>query len=161
MKRTLALMLLAAVAAAAPMLAQGPPPGGPGGGGPRPAGDQQAGVPPDAALKDALGLSADQLTALKATIDARRQATDALTPQLADAEKALADALKAGTADATQLGTLLLKVQAVRSQLDQVQDTFKAAFAKMLTAAQQREVTDILALQKSLQAGQALQRLGL
>ncbi len=161
MRRTLALVLFAAVAAAVPLLAQGPPPGGPGGSGPGPGGGQQAGVPPDAVLKDVLGLSDDQLTALRAAIDARRQTADTLMPQLADAERALAEALKGGTTDATQLGTLLLKVQAVRAQLDQVQDAFKAALAKILNAAQQQKVADVLALQKALQAGQALQHLGL
>ncbi len=159
MKTMLALTLLAALAVTAPTIAQGPPPGGPGG--PGPGGPPQAGAPPDSVLKDVLGLSDDQLTALKAALDARRQAADALTPQLMDAEKALAEALKAGTSDAGQLGTLLLKVQAVRAQLDQVGETFKAAFAKVLTAAQQQKVADVLALQKSLQAGQALQQLGL
>jgi Spy/CpxP family protein refolding chaperone len=160
-RKILTLSLLAALAIAAPTLAQGLPPGGPGGpGGPAPGGGPQAGPPPETVLKDVLGLSDDQVTALKSALDARKQAADALMPQLTDAEKTLADALKTTSPDATQLGTLLLKVQAVRTQLDQVNDAFKTAFAKLCTGAQQQKVTDILTLQKSLQAGQALQHLG-
>jgi len=153
MRTILALSLLAALAAAAPTTAQGPPPVGPGG--PGPGGGQQAG------LRDVLALTDEQVTALRAAIDARRQAADTLMPQLADAEKALSDALKAAAPDAAQLGTLLLKVQAVRAQLDQLNETFKAAFTKLLSAAQQQKVADTLALQRSLQAGQVLQQLGL
>ena len=159
MRTILALSLLAALAAAAPTTAQGPPPVGPGG--PGPGGGQQAGPPPDAVLRDVLALTDEQVTALRAAIDARRQAADTLMPQLADAEKALSDALKAAAPDAAQLGTLLLKVQAVRAQLDQLNETFKAAFTKLLSAAQQQKVADTLALQRSLQAGQVLQQLGL
>jgi len=158
MRKILVLSLLAALAVATPVLAQGPPSGGPGG--PGPGGGPQAGPPPETVLKDVLGLSDDQITALKAALDTRRQAADTLIPQLRDAEKALADALKATSPDPTQLGTLLLNVQAIRTQLDQANETFKSAVTKLLAAAQQQKVTDILTLQKSLQAGQALQQLG-
>ena len=159
MRRTLAILLFAVLAAAAPALAQGPPPAGPGGPG-GPGGGPQAGAPPEAVLKDALGLTDEQVTALKAALDTRKQAADALMPQLRDAERALADALKAASPDAAQLGSLLLNAQAIRTQLDQVNEAFKAAVTKLLTAAQQQRVTDILTLQKSLQAGQALQQMG-
>jgi len=164
MRKILTLSLLAALAIATPTLAQGLPPGGPGGpggsGGPAPGGGQQAGSPPETVLKDVLGLSDDQVTALKAALDTRKQAADTLMPQLRDVEKALSDALKAASPDAAQLGTLLLNVQAIRAQFDQANEAFKAAVTKLLTAAQQQKVTDILTLQKSLQAGQALQQLG-
>ncbi len=134
MTKLLTFSLLAALAIAAPTLAQGLPPGGPGGpGGPGPGGGQQAGSPPETALKDVLGLSDDQITAIKAALDTRKQAADTLMPQLRDAEKALADALKAASPDATQIGTLLLNVQAIRAQLDQANEALKTAVTKLLT----------------------------
>jgi len=165
MNKILALTLLAALAIAVPTLAQSPPPQGPGGagglGGPVAQGGPQPGPAPDAVLKDVLAFSDDQLTALKALLDTRKQAADTLMPQLMDAEKTLGDALKATSPDATQLGTLLLNVQGFRTQLTQANETFRTAFAKLLTAAQQQKLDQITSLRTSLQAGEALQRLGL
>jgi enoyl-CoA hydratase/carnithine racemase len=112
-------------------------------------------------LKDVLGLSDDQVAAFKTLLDARKQAADTLVPQVMDAEKALADALKATSPDATQLGTLLLKVQGLSTQLEQAAETSRTAFAKLLTTAQQQKVDQITSLRTSLQAGEALQRLGI
>ena len=165
MNKVLALTLLTVLAVAGPALAQGPPPQGPGGaggpGGPGFHGGQQPGPAPEVVLKDVLGLSDDQVAAFKTLLDARKQAADTLVPQVMDAEKALAAALKATSPDATQLGTLLLKVQGLSTQLEQAAETSRTAFAKLLTTAQQQKVDQITSLRTSLQAGEALQRLGI
>jgi Spy/CpxP family protein refolding chaperone len=157
MKRTVVLSLLVVLMLTAPLLAQGPPP--PQGAGPQ--GGPQAGPAPEVVLKDVLGLTDDQVTALKGLLDTRRQNAEALHPQLADAEKALSDALAATSPDPTHVGTLLLAVQAVRTKLDKVDEAFRTSFTALLTSDQQQKVAAILNLQKSLQAGQALRQLGL
>jgi Spy/CpxP family protein refolding chaperone len=167
MKKILVLAALVALVLGVPSFAQGPPPGrgtapqgGPGGpGGPPPQGGPQLG--PDAVLKEVLALSDDQSTALRTLLDTRRQATEAIMPQLADAEKALADALKAATPDAATIGTLLLGVQGLRTQLEQVGETFQNSFNALLTTAQQQKVAEIRALDRALQAGATLRTLGI
>jgi Spy/CpxP family protein refolding chaperone len=163
MKRILVLSLMVALLVSAPLLAQAPPPPQGGGqqGGPGGPGGQQAGPAPDVVLKDALGFTDDQLAALKSLVDTHRQALDALQSKLADAEKALADALKATSPDATQVGTLLLAVQTIRGQMDKAHEAFRTSFGSLLTSEQQQRLAAIQNLQKSLQAGQVLRQLGL
>ncbi len=157
MKKLLIVIFLAAVVLAAPAFAQvGPPPPGPG-----PQGGAQAGTPPDTVLKDVLGLTDTQLTTLKTLADTRRQAAEAIVPQLADAQKALADALQAASPDPAQLGVLLLNVKGLHTQLDQINQTFRTAFTNLLNGSQQQQVGQILSLEKQLQAAQVLHQLGL
>lgn len=135
-----------------------PQPGGPGG--PGPAGMRPMGPPPEIALKEALGLSDEQVAALRSLLATRGRPSETQTAQLRDAESSLADALKGGSTDPAHLGTLLLKVEAARKQVEQPADAFRAAFAKLLTPAQQQKLDQIISLRKSLQAAEALQRLG-
>jgi Spy/CpxP family protein refolding chaperone len=162
MKKTLIVTCIVVALAAGSALAQpGPPPGGGQPGGPAgPGAGPQQGPAPDVVLKEVLGFTDEQLSALRGLLDTRRQAHDTLASQLADAEKALADAAKATNPDPTQLGTLLLKVNAVRQQVQQVDDAFKTAARKLLTPAQQQKIDDIVALEKSLGAAQLLHGLG-
>ncbi len=156
MKKMLLVTLLTAAVLAAPAFAQPvpPPPGGPQSG-PAP------GPPPEAVLKDVLGLTDTQLAAVKTLADSHRQAVEAILPQLADAQKVLSTALEATSPDPTQLGALLLDVKALQGQLDQVNQVFRSAFTSLLTATQQQQVGQIMALEKSLQAAQVLHQLGL
>jgi hypothetical protein len=154
---------------------QPPPPGGPcgavhegmrpsrhgGPGGPTGPAMRPPGPPPEVALKDALGLSDEQVAGLKALLDARRQSAEALMSRLRDAEKALADGLKAANPDPTQLGTLLIQIHGVHTKLEQGPETLRTGFRKLLTTAQQQKVDQINAPRTSLQAAEALQRLGM
>ncbi len=73
---TLKRLALVALVVALPLAAQMPPPGGgaggPGGGPGGPPGMGQ--LPPDQVLKEALGLSADQMTSLQRILEERRTA---------------------------------------------------------------------------------------
>ncbi len=122
---------------------------------------RRQGPPPELVLKDALGLTDDQVATLRSLLPERaKKPTDAQVIQLRDAEKALADALRAANPDPGRLGALLLKVKAARMQADPG-EAFRAGFAKMLTPAQQERLDQLVALRKSLQAAEELQRLGL
>jgi Spy/CpxP family protein refolding chaperone len=129
---------------------------GPGG----PGAPQQAGPPPDAILKNVLGFTDEQLAALKTLLDTRQQTMQTLGPQIADAEKALNDALAGTNPDPANLGTLLLQVKALREQVTQANQTLAAGVIALLTTAQQQKVNDILSLEKSLSAAPILHNLG-
>ncbi|MFI5165210.1 MAG: hypothetical protein ACHQQS_01175 [Thermoanaerobaculales bacterium] len=78
----------------------------------------------------------------------------------ADAEKALADALGAASPDPRQLGTLLLKVKALRDRAIAAQEAFTTAVKALLTTAQQQKINDILNLEKLLSAAPVPHSLG-
>ncbi len=122
---------------------------------------RRQGPPPELVLKDALGLTDDQVATLRSLLAARgRKPADAPASQLRDAERALADALDSPSPDPNQLGALLLKVKAARMQADPG-EAFRAAFTKILTPTQKQKLDQLIALRKSLRAAEELQRLGL
>jgi Spy/CpxP family protein refolding chaperone len=151
-----------ALVISAPVLAQGgpqgPPPGGPGGqGGP---GQQMQGPPPDLVLKEALGFTDEQLTALRTLGETRRTAAEALQTQLMTAQRALGDALKAANPDPANIGTLFLRVDSLQKQFKAIDDAFKTGFSNLLTAQQKEKVTAIQAIEQQLKAAGALHQLG-
>lgn len=158
-----ALPLTLCVLLAAPLAAQmppGPPPGPGAPGGPQGGPGGPGAVPPDQVLKDALGLTAEQLTSLKSILDAHRTAADALGKQIGDAQKALGDALNAATPDATAVGTKLLAVRALEKQGAALRDQLKASITGILTADQKTKVDAILATETALRAAGALHAFG-
>lgn len=158
MKKTI-LMLVLAAAIAGPLVAQGPPPQGPGG--PPPPGGPQGGPPPAAVLVDILGFTDAQLAQFQQVAETRRTAAEALQKQVADAEKALGEALKAASPDAATVGTALLKVEALRKQFGPIEEAFRAGVAGILTAEQKAKVDGIREVASAVQAGEALRRTGL
>jgi Spy/CpxP family protein refolding chaperone len=112
-------------------------------------------------LKDMLGFTEGQLADLHALQDARRQAVEALQPRIAEAERALAEALNGAQPEACDVGGKLLAVNALRKQVGQAEQTFRAGVAALLTEAQKAKVEEIFALQASLHAAEVLHRLGL
>ena len=146
---------------ATPLFAQmppGPPPGGQGGSGAPQGGP--AGPPPDQVLKEALGLTAEQLTSMKTILDAHRTAAEALGRQIGDAQKALGDALNAATPDPTTVGTKLLAVRALEKQGAALRDQLKASLTAIFTADQKAKADAILATESALRAAGALHQLG-
>jgi len=161
------LVLTLLLAAALPLAAQhgpgGPPPGGPHGpgpGGPGPGGPAAGALAPDQVLRDVLGFSDAQLTQLKALLDARRSANEALRTQIENAQKALHDAVEAATPNATAIGNAVIAVRNLEKQAQTANDSFKTAFEALLTADQKAKVEQIETVQKALAAGEALKRLG-
>ncbi len=159
-----ASLLILALALAAPALAQGqpppPPPGGPGGpGGPGPGGPGM-GPPPDLALKEGFSLTDDQLTALKNLQDARRQTVEGIMPQLAAAERAVAEVLNASSPDPQQLATLQLTVKGYRDQIRAADMTLGAGFKTLLSPAQQATLAQYLAMRDALPVLMALKHMG-
>ncbi len=157
---TLALALLVA----APLAAQGPPgppPGGPQGGpsaGGPPSGGPH-GISPAQALKDILGLSDEQLASVKTLAETRDQAAQGLQKQLDAAQKALNDALRAK--DAAAVAAALVKLDALRTQLEAIQDTYRVGVEALLTSDQRTKLQAIRETAAALRAVEALRPTGL
>ncbi len=167
MRRTLTLAVAAVLAMATismaqtPRLGPGPAPGPAPQGPPQPGPQNPQGPPPEVVLKDVLGFSEAQLADLHALGDVRRAAIEGLQPQIGEAERALAEALKAHNPDACNVGGKLLAVNALHQQVGQAEEAFRTGFSNLLTADQKAKVEQIFSLQVSLQAAEQLHRLGL
>ncbi len=163
MKRRMNLPVLFACATlliTLPALSQGPPPGGPGGpGGPGPGAMQPAGPPPDQILKEVLGFSDEQLMALHTLGETRRQAAETVARQIGDAQKALAEAMKATTPDPVTVGTLFIKIDGLQKQFRAIDETFKAGFSALLTADQRAKVDAARAADNQMKTADALKKL--
>jgi Spy/CpxP family protein refolding chaperone len=157
MKKTLLLLVLILLAAS-PLVGQAPP-GGPGGPPPGP-GPNPQGPPPDVVLRELLGFSDAQLTALHTLGQARQQAVEALQPQIADAERALGEALKATTPDPLAVGTALLRLEGLRKQHQPIDEAFKTGFANLLTPEQKARVQAMKDVDAAIRGGEALRRIG-
>ena len=164
-KTATALALLGLLAWATPTLAQGPPPGGPGNqggpGGPGNPGGAMIPPPPELVLKEALGFSDMQLAAFQTLMRTRGETIQALQAQIAEAEKALMDAVHDTEPNPTNVGTLFLAVDALRNKVGDADGAFRTGFAALLTEEQKTRLQDMLNLQAAVQAGEALRRLGL
>lgn len=158
MKKTFLILVLAA-AVAGPLAAQGPPPPGPAG--PPSAGGPQGGPPPSAILVDILGFSDAQLAQFQLLAETRRTAAEALQRQVAEAERALGEALKAAAPDAATVGAALLKVEGLRRQFAPIEEAFRTGVAAILTADQKAKLDTIRSVATAVQAGEALRRNGL
>jgi biopolymer transport protein ExbD len=99
---------------------------GPGPGGPPPGHDNNN------ALAVYLGLTAAQTASWEAIQLETRDAERALHEQ----ERTLADQLESAT-DATTIGSLVLQLRALQTQIEAVRDAGQAKFSAMLTADQQ------------------------
>ncbi len=153
------LILVLAAAVAGPLAAQGPPPPGPAG--PPPAGGPQGGPPPAAILVEVLGLSDAQLAQFQLLAETRRTAAEALQRQVAEAESALGEAMKAAAPDAATVGAALLKAEGLRKQFAPIEETFRTGVASILTADQKTKLDSIRSAATAVQAGEALRRTGL
>lgn len=149
MKKLLLLTMFACLALTSAVLAQAPPPGG------------QSGPPPEVVLREYFGFTEEQAAEFQALLDARRQAIQAILPQLDTAEKALGDALKDPSPDPARLGNLLLVAHGFREQIRQAEETMVAGFNNLLTPEQKAKVAEILALARVLPALDAMHRLHL
>ncbi len=155
-RRLLALSSLLTLSLALPLAAQPGPPGGGSGGGPGGPG----GPPPEQVLKDVLGFSDAQVTAFRTLSENHRQAVETLHQQIGEASRALQEAVRAASPNPTQIGTLFLAVNNLQKQFPQIEEAYHNGFAAILTSQQTARVGEIKALQATLQAGEALRRLG-
>ncbi len=93
--------------------------------------------------------------------ETRRTAAEALQKQVAEAERALGEALKAAAPDAATVGAALLKVEGLRRQFAPIEEAFRTGVAAILTADQKTKLDTIRSVAAAVQAGEALRRTGL
>ena len=155
---TLASIILMLIVVAGPAFAQAPPPpppppgGGPGG---------HMGPPPEALLKETLGLTDEQMTALTALLETRRQSAEPIFIQLKEAEDALQELLQSPDPDQAKIDELKQTIANLQKQLDQINAVCQAGFKGLLTEAQQAFVAEALALEKKVSAAHAMRAMGL
>lgn len=141
------LILALILAIATPIAAQVPPlPGGP---------------PPELVLKDALGLSDEQVATLGDLERARSAAAGALQRQTEAQQQALSTALSAASLDPGAIGTLVISITSLQKQFGQIQEGFRNGFLGLLTDEQKSRVGFIKGVETALRAAGALHQFGL
>ncbi|MCS7043664.1 MAG: Spy/CpxP family protein refolding chaperone [Bryobacteraceae bacterium] len=148
-----AVAVVAAVLLAQPVLAQGwglgPGPRGAWGGDPTAA---QTQPPAPAALKEALGLTDQQMQQI---LDLRKQAAEAnrsVVEQIRAKRQELANLMKAANPDAVKAGQLLVDIRKLEDQRRARLEEFRAKAVALLTADQKQKLAD---LEKALALGPA------
>jgi hypothetical protein len=94
------------------------------------------GTPAVAELKAAIGLTDAQVEKLVALLKQRVESNRAALTQIAEKEGALRDTLKAGGADATAVGRLVLDIDALRKQVQASDKTYGDQARAVLDAGQ-------------------------
>jgi Spy/CpxP family protein refolding chaperone len=153
MRRTTIVILTVALTAAGFALAQGfgnghgrghgRPGMGPGGAGRGRGGD---------CIIEALGLSAEQRTAVAGLRDQQRATVQPLRDQARQLQEQIRTMLDSGQATAQGVGELVLQEHAVRGQIRTAHDTFEAAVRALLTPEQQ-QLFDALRRLRSCRGG--------
>jgi Spy/CpxP family protein refolding chaperone len=105
------------------------------------------------ALKTALGLSDQQIEQLTALRKEERQALQPARQEMQQAQKALRDAMAAGTSDPAAIGKLTMQLRDLRQQVQQTNQTYRDRALGLLDEAQKTKVQNLQ------QAMQRLQRM--
>jgi hypothetical protein len=118
-------------------------------------------VPPELVLKDVLQLTEAQVGGLQELAQAHRQAVESLMPQIYTAQEALQMTLQGSNPDATEVGRMVITIDALQRQIAQHQQDYARGFLALLTDAQRSQVQQIRTIEIALQAAAALHQLGL
>ena len=113
---------------------------------------------PLVAVQTALGLSAAQVEAARALLNAQRTSIQPVMEEIRTKREALRTLQQSGTASATDLGNALAAVQAAEAKLTAIHDKFIADFDNLLTSDQKKVVADTRAAAERIPA---LARIGL
>jgi molecular chaperone GrpE (heat shock protein) len=114
-----------------------------------------------AALKTFLGLTDQQVEQL---VQLRREQQETLGPireQAAEKQKALRDALAAGSQDAATVGTLTLDLRNLRQQVQQINENYRNRALGLLDDAQKAKLQNLQRLVRLLPAVNAATALNL
>jgi Spy/CpxP family protein refolding chaperone len=133
MKKTTYTIILVALAMVASMAAFAQR--GPGGAGPKGPG-AGSGEWPNARIIDHLGLDAAQIAAWTADHEAFRAKVAPLHETMADLHAKLREAVDAPDADATAVGTLMLEIKAIRTEIQAARTVLDEKLKSVLTPEQ-------------------------
>jgi len=104
----------------------------------------------------ALQLSEEQAADFRNLLQVRAEANDATNAQIDQLQTELADLLAGGAPDPAQVGSLVLDMHQLRSELGLHQDEFLAAFHALLTPEQGTQLMHINQLAMAQKAAEAL-----
>ncbi len=146
MKKILMTALIMSLAIVA-FAQRGPGQRGIGPGGPPPAGGAQTGQRPDptTALKNALGLTDAQVTAIQALITTRQDRAKTIMADVQAKQQALGTLLNATPQDPTAIGNAMIALRASEKQMAAERDWFISELKKLLTADQQATLDKLIA----------------
>jgi uncharacterized membrane protein len=116
----------------------------------------QAVVDPMQKLKEALGLSDVQVTAVQALLNLRRQTIEQISQEGATAHKALADLLAQANPNPAGLGSAFLDTRAIEQRMKAAADKFQSDFAALLNPEQRTTLGNLKAAASQIQALSAL-----
>lgn len=91
-------------------------------------------------LKSALGLTDAQIEQLLQLQQDKRQASRPLFEQIGDKQRALGEALHAGSTDAAALGRFLIDIESLRRQTQTLAETFRTQALALLDSAQRAKL---------------------
>jgi len=91
-------------------------------------------------LKSALGLTDTQIDQLRQLQQDKRQASRPLFEQIGDKQRALGEALQAGSTDAAALGRFLIDIESLRRQTQTVAESFRTQALALLDSAQKAKL---------------------
>ncbi len=146
MKKSLVILGLI-LAIAVPVAAQTPPP--------------PEGPPPEQVLKEALGLSDQQLASFRDLAQTRASASETLRRQVEERQRALYEALSATSPDPGTVGPLVVSINSLQKQFGQIEESFRNGFFRLLTEEQKSKLAFIRSVEAAIKAAGALNRLGL
>ncbi len=145
MKKFLVILGLI-LAIAVPVAAQAPPP--------------TEGPPPEYVLREALGLSDQQLASFRDLAQTRASAAETLRRQVEERQRALYEALSATSPDPGNVGTLVVSINSLQKQSGQIEESFRNGFLRLLTEEQKSKLAFIRSVEAALKVAGALNRLG-
>jgi len=134
MKRTIFVMLIAVTMTAAVFAQRGP-------GGPR----GQSGRDPVAALKNALGLTDAQVTAITALFQAEQTRLETIRTEIEQRRASLDAALNVASPVAVNVGNAAIALRASESKMKAEQEAFIGQIKQQLTGEQQQKLDTLLA----------------
>ena len=102
-------------------------------------------------LKTALGLSDGQIEQLTALRQEERQALQPARQEMQQAQKALRDAMAAGTSDPAAIGRLTLQLRGLRQQVQQTNQTYHDRALGLLSEEQKTKVQNLQTAMQRLQ----------
>jgi Spy/CpxP family protein refolding chaperone len=118
-------------------------------------------VPPMALVARFFELTPDQLEQLKALAEARKDAIEPLSKQVAEEEKALQDLITSSTPDAAAVGKLVLAIHQLREQIGVAQKQMIIGFEGILTTEQLNKLNALRRANHLLLVVQAINELRL
>ncbi len=112
-------------------------------------------------LRAALDLTQEQVTDIRGLLEIRADAIGTISEQIQLLQKQLEEILKDDTADALEVGEIVLETRDLRKEIGQAQESFQSDFRALLTPEQVGRLGNINRVALATKAAEALRQLRL